>query len=73
MIKVSHLKKSHGTLQVLRDVSIEIPQGDVAVIIGPSGSGKSTFLRCLNGLERFDAGTIAVGDVALTADLLKSS
>lgn len=69
MIKVSHLKKSHGTLQVLRDVSIEIPRGEVAVIIGPSGSGKSTFLRCLNGLERFDAGSIAVGDVSLSADL----
>jgi ABC-type polar amino acid transport system ATPase subunit len=69
MIKVSHLKKSHGTLQVLRDVSIEIPRGEVAVIIGPSGSGKSTFLRCLNGLERFESGAIAVGDVSLSADL----
>ncbi len=69
MIQVSHLKKSHGTLGVLRDVSVDIPKGDVAVIIGPSGCGKSTFLRCLNGLETFDGGSIAVGDVTLSPDL----
>jgi ABC-type polar amino acid transport system ATPase subunit len=69
MIQVSHLKKSHGTLGVLRDVSVDIPKGDVAVIIGPSGCGKSTFLRCLNGLETFDGGAISVGDVTLSPDL----
>ncbi len=69
MIKVSHLKKSHGAQCVLRDVSVEIDRGDVAVIIGPSGCGKSTFLRCLNGLEGFDNGSVTVGDVTLSADL----
>jgi ABC-type polar amino acid transport system ATPase subunit len=69
MIHVSHLKKSHGALGVLRDVSLDIPKGDVAVIIGPSGCGKSTFLRCLNGLERFDGGSITVGEVTLSPDL----
>lgn len=69
MIKVSHLKKSHGAQSVLRDVSVEIDRGDVAVIIGPSGCGKSTFLRCLNGLESFDSGEVCVGDVTLTSGL----
>ncbi|MFQ6848240.1 MAG: ATP-binding cassette domain-containing protein, partial [Clostridium perfringens] len=48
MIKVKNLKKSYKNLEVLKDVNIEVKQGEVVVIIGPSGSGKSTFLRCLN-------------------------
>ena len=50
-IKVEHLKKDFGHLQVLHDISTEIYEGEVVVVIGPSGSGKSTFLRCLNQLE----------------------
>ena len=50
MIKVKNLKKSYKNLEVLKDVNIEVKQGEVVVIIGPSGSGKSTFLRCLNYL-----------------------
>ena len=48
---VRHLKKSFGKLEVLRDISMQIRNGEVLTIIGPSGSGKSTFLRCLNLLE----------------------
>ena len=48
MIKVKNLKKSYKNLEVLKDVNMEVKQGEVVVIIGPSGSGKSTFLRCLN-------------------------
>lgn len=48
---IRHLKKSFGKLDVLKDISMEIHNGEVACIIGPSGSGKSTFLRCLNLLE----------------------
>ncbi|MCF0202734.1 MAG: amino acid ABC transporter ATP-binding protein [Bacteroidaceae bacterium] len=63
MIKVSHLQKSFGTTTVLRDVNVEIEKGEVISIIGPSGTGKSTFLRCLNLLERPDAGEIIVDGI----------
>ena len=50
-IHVSHLSKSFGKLEVLKDISVDVHEGEVVVVIGPSGSGKSTFLRCLNRLE----------------------
>ena len=56
MLEVKHLKKTFGALEVLKDVSLKVNQGDVTAIIGPSGSGKTTFLRCLNFLEKADAG-----------------
>jgi polar amino acid transport system ATP-binding protein len=59
-IKVDHLKKSFGNLEVLRDISVEITKGEVVCVIGPSGSGKSTFLRCLNKLESPTSGTILI-------------
>ena len=66
MITTSNLHKSHGSLSVLRGVSLQVAQGEVAAIIGPSGGGKSTFLRCLNGLEPFEAGEVRVGDRSLS-------
>ena len=60
MIQVSHLKKCFGDLEVLQDISTEIHEGEVVVILGPSGSGKSTFLRCLNRLEEKTAGDIII-------------
>jgi polar amino acid transport system ATP-binding protein len=66
MIQTSNLHKSHGSLAVLRGVSLTVAQGEVAAIIGPSGGGKSTFLRCLNGLEPFEAGEVRVGDRTLS-------
>ena len=68
MIKVKNLKKSYKNLEVLKDVNIEVKQGEVVVIIGPSGSGKSTFLRCLNYLEAPDKGEIQVGHVKVNAE-----
>ncbi len=59
-IKVSHLKKSFDHLDVLRDITTDIHEGEVLVIIGPSGSGKSTFLRCLNQLESVTSGQILI-------------
>ena len=58
MIKVNHLSKKFGNLEVLKDINLDINEGEVVCIIGPSGSGKSTFLRCINQLERPTGGTI---------------
>ena len=65
-IHVEHLKKNFGNLEVLRDVSTNIYEGEVVVILGPSGSGKSTFLRCLNRLEEITGGTVIVDGHDLT-------
>lgn len=58
MIKVNHLSKKSGNLEVLKDINLDINEGEVVCIIGPSGSGKSTFLRCINQLERPTGGTV---------------
>ena len=65
-IHVSHLKKNFGKLEVLKDVSIDIHEGEVVVILGPSGSGKSTFLRCLNRLEEITDGTVVIDGYDIT-------
>ena len=65
-IIVRNLEKSFGKLEVLKDVSTEIEEGEVVVVIGPSGSGKSTFLRCLNSLEKINGGTIIIDGYDLT-------
>ena len=65
-IQVSHLKKNFGPLEVLKDISNDIYEGEVVVVIGPSGSGKSTFLRCLNRLEERTAGQIIIDGVDIT-------
>jgi ABC-type polar amino acid transport system ATPase subunit len=65
MIETVDLAKKHGRIEVLRGISLRVQQGEVAVIVGPSGGGKSTFLRCINGLERFDAGRIVVSGLEL--------
>ena len=58
LFEMKHIKKSFGALDVLRDISLEVDQGEVLSIIGPSGSGKSTLLRCATGLEIPDSGEI---------------
>ncbi|WRS27362.1 amino acid ABC transporter ATP-binding protein [Oscillospiraceae bacterium MB08-C2-2] len=62
IINVSHLSKSFGSNQVLRDIDFSIEKGEVVCIIGSSGSGKSTLLRCMNLLEMKTSGTIAFND-----------
>jgi len=56
MLKARGIGKSFGTLEVLRNINMDVAVGEVTCIVGPSGSGKSTFLRCVNHLERFDHG-----------------
>lgn len=59
-ISVRNLKKNFGPLEVIKDISLEVTEGEVVVLIGPSGSGKSTFLRCLNQLETVTSGQIII-------------
>jgi len=63
MIKIEHLSKSYGSLEVLKDVNAVINQGEIISIIGPSGTGKSTFLRCLNKLELPSSGHIWIDGI----------
>ena len=56
--EIKHLRKSFGKVEVLKDISMKIENGEVCTIIGPSGSGKSTFLRCLNLLEKPTGGEL---------------
>lgn len=60
VIEVSHLKKSFGENEVIKDISLSVKKGEVVALIGPSGCGKSTFLRCLNGLEPIQGGTVSL-------------
>lgn len=62
MIEVKNVKKSFGSLEVLKDVSLKVEKGEVVVILGQSGFGKTTLLRCINFLEKADNGTIIIGD-----------
>ena len=66
MIKVKNLKKSFGQVEVLKDISIQIQEKEVVVVIGPSGSGKSTFLRCLNKLEEATSGSIYISNTDIS-------
>lgn len=62
MLSVDSLSKSFGETQVLKNISLDIPDGETTVILGPSGSGKSTLLRCLNLLEIPQSGTLTIDD-----------
>lgn len=65
MLKITNLKKSFGNTEVLKGVNLEIKAGEILVIVGPSGGGKTTLLRCVNGLEMCDFGTIEIDNEKL--------
>lgn len=71
MIRLEHVKKSFGKLDVLKDVSLDVNDGEVIVILGPSGSGKTTLLRCINFLERAEEGVLHIDNDII--DLKKAS
>jgi len=68
IIQIRNLRKTfhHGRIVALDDITLDIPKGQVCVIIGPSGSGKSTMLRCINYLEVPDSGTVIVDNIVLS-------
>lgn len=66
MIKLEHVNKNFGDLQVLHDVNLEVKEGEKLVIIGPSGSGKSTTVRCMNFLEEPTSGKVYINGTQLT-------
>lgn len=65
-LKVKSLKKSYGSLEVLKSIDMQVKEGEVVCLIGPSGSGKSTLLRCLNLLEEVNGGEVLINDNNLT-------
>jgi glutamate transport system ATP-binding protein len=68
MIRMVGVYKRFGSLQVLRNINLEVARGEVVVVLGPSGSGKSTLCRTINGLEPIDEGTIEVDGAPLPAE-----
>ena len=65
MIQISNVSKHYGSFNVLKDCTTRIAKGEVVVVCGPSGSGKSTLIKCVNGLEPFQAGEIIVNGTSV--------
>jgi glutamate/aspartate transport system ATP-binding protein len=67
MIEFDDVSKWYGSFQVLKDCTTKVEKGEVVVVCGPSGSGKSTLIKCVNGLEPFQKGTITVNGISVGA------
>jgi len=65
IVRVQGLEKAHGARQVLRGIDAQVARCETIAVVGPSGAGKSTFLRCLNGLVSFDAGSVEIAGLSL--------
>src|SRR3978361_749848 len=68
IVRITALRKSYGSNEVLKGVDLDVKRGEVIAIIGKSGSGKSTLLRCVNGLEEFQEGSLHVDGQPLKHD-----
>ena len=66
MIKLENVKKHYNSIRVLNNISFSVDNGEIVAIIGPSGCGKTTLLKCINGLEKIDKGTIIVDGQDIT-------
>ncbi len=71
IIKIKNLNKWYGDFHVLKDINLNVKQGEIIVVAGPSGSGKSTMIRCINYLEQFQEGSISVNDIEVCDDIKK--
>jgi len=71
MLAMSHVRKSFGAHEVLKDINLAVDPGEVCCIIGPSGSGKSTVLRCINRLVTIDAGDVVIDGLSVTDPAVK--
>ena len=71
IIEISELNKWYGDFHALKNINLNIKEGEIIVVCGPSGSGKSTLIRCVNFLEKFQEGSIVVSDIELTDDAQK--
>jgi len=65
LLEIKNLKKSFGDTQILKDINLDVTEGEVVVILGPSGCGKSTLLRCINGLEPIQSGEIKLNGLGI--------
>ncbi|MBT3744348.1 MAG: amino acid ABC transporter ATP-binding protein [Candidatus Thioglobus sp.] len=71
MIEIKGLNKWYGDFHALKDIDLNVKEGEIIVVCGPSGSGKSTLIRCVNFLEKFQEGSILVDGTELTDDVKK--
>ncbi len=71
IIKINDLNKWYGEFHALKNINLEVQEGEIVVICGPSGSGKSTLIRCINALEKFQQGGVIVDDIKISDDIRK--
>ena len=71
IIEINNLNKWYGDFHALKNINLNIKEGEIIVVCGPSGSGKSTLIRCVNFLEKFQEGTLTVNGTKLTDDAAK--